>query len=272
MSTTLSTAFRQAGIPLDLLRDPIRPVNRDIVQLDIAREPAERVRLWPGAADNAIEPLSIDASLAQLVLAVKEPRRPYEDRIRIRGGRVSREQIEAFVRESGGGRVLRPRGSSWLVERHTEAAERRFLVGFDQRHLFAAQIPSGETVREAHEALMPADVRAANGEAVRQGEWFFVPATRAEETEVRERSRLDRRFGWDHRLPGAGEPHWAETLVRLPGGIDPETGWRSVRHFVRGRVHHRDHTTVCFDRWRRVHLNAAVRRRSERARGFYWID
>jgi hypothetical protein len=276
MSSSLSTLFERARIPFERASASLRPVNRDIFQLDIAREPVERVRLWTGDRDNEVAVLSIDESLGQVVLSVKEPRRPYEDRIRIREGRVTRTQIESFVRESGGGRVLHPRGSSWIIERFTEPAERRFLVGFDDRHLFAAQIPSGETVRDAHQALKPAEVLAvaerSPGAVVRQGEWFFVPATPQEILEVRRNMHANRFARWGNRLPGGGEPHWVEQFVTLRGAHDPVTGQRGTRFFVRGSVHHRDHRTVCFDRWRRVHLNAAVRRRSDLARGFYWVD
>jgi hypothetical protein len=132
-------------------------------------------------------------------------------------------------------------------------------------------------VREAHEALKPLEVRAADerwpGQIVRQGEWFFAPTTPSELSEVRG-SLMPGRWGLGGRgrLPGGGEPHWAESLVSLQGEPDLDTGRRRARFFVRGTVHHRDHRTVCFDRWRRVHLNAAVRRRSDLARGFYWID
>lgn len=275
MSSSLPAGFEQARIPLELAEGPLRPVNRDIVQLDIPRDP-EVLRLWPGAGDNVLEVLSIDAALCQLVLSIREPSRPYEERVRIREGRVTREQVEAFVRESGGGRVLRPRGSSWLVERLTEPAERRFLVGYDERHLFAAQIPSGTTVREAHEALKPDEVRRAEerwpGRTVRQGEWFFVPATDREIAEVRHHQALHRHRSWHGPLHAGGRPHWVEFRTDLPDGHDPVSGQPKLRSYVRGKVWHPDHRTVCFDRWRRVHLNAAVRRRSQLARGFYWID
>lgn len=274
MSSSLSTLFERARIPLERAAAPLRAVNREIFQLDIAREPAERIRLWTGGPGNVVDVISIDDRLNQLVLSVQEPRRPYEDRIRIRGGRVTREQIESFVRESGGGRVLHPRGSSWVVERFTEPVERRFLVGFDDRHLFAAQIPSGDTVQDAHRSLKPAEVLAAeergSGAVVRQGEWFFVPLSDAELWEVRRQASI--RDRWEHRLPGSGKPHIAEQLLSLRGTRDPVSGQWDGRLYVRGTVHHPDHRTVCFDRWRRVHLNAAVRRRSELARGFYWID
>jgi hypothetical protein len=268
--------MEQARIPLELSADPLRPIHRDIFQLDITREPAERVRIWPGAGDNRIEVLSVDESLGQLVLFVREPRRSFEDRVRIRGGRVTREQVEAFVREGAGGRVLRPRGSSWLVERYTDPAERRYLIGFDQRHLFAAQLPAGDTVREAHETLKPAEVREADrrwpGATVRQGEWFFVPTSSSEEDGVRRQLALHPfvRRPRPARL-GDGEPHWVEELVRIP--VEPSSeGGERFRDFARGSVHHRDHRTVRFDRWRRVHLNTAIRRPGQRARGFHWID
>jgi hypothetical protein len=275
MSSSLSAAFKEARIPFQLASAPLRQVDRDIFQLDIRREPAERVLLWPGGSDNGYEPLSVDRLLCQVLLAVQEPRRPYEERIRIREGRVTREQIEAFVRESGGGRVLRPRGSSWIVEKFSDPAERRFLVGFDQRHLFAAQIPSGNTVRQAHDALKPEEVRIAEarwpGQTVRQGEWFFVPVTPKEEQEARWGGNTAG-WPWRHRLPSTGEPHYAEFLTIIRPVNNPDLGWRGLRIYARGTVHHRDHRTVCFDRWRRVHLNTEVRRRKELARGFYWID
>ena len=77
--------------------------------MDIPRDGGERLRVWPGAVDNALDVLSTDAGRRQAVLRIVEPRRAYVDRVRIREGRVTREQMEAFVRESGG-RVLRPRG------------------------------------------------------------------------------------------------------------------------------------------------------------------
>ena len=109
------------------------------------------------------------------------------------------------------------------------------------------------------------------GPIVRQGEWFFVPLSDPELTAVRFMLGSIR-VAWGHSLPGGGEPHWTEHLRMDQGDVDVATGQRRARYFVRGRVRHRDHRTVCFDRWRSVHLNAAVRRRSELARGFYWID
>jgi hypothetical protein len=70
----------------------------------------------------------------------------------------------------------------------------KFLCGHDERHWFVAGIPETApvgTVRQAKEALKPAEVQTAqarkrlkakvrnrrkNAAFVRQGEWFFLPA------------------------------------------------------------------------------------------------
>src|ERR1700757_3260805 len=71
----------------------------------------------------------------------------------------------------------------------------KFLCGHDERRWFVAGIPEAApvgTVRQAKEALKPAEVQTAqarrglrakargrrkNAAYVRQGEWFFLPAT-----------------------------------------------------------------------------------------------
>src|SRR5262249_8677602 len=160
-----------------------------------------------------------------------------------------------------------------------------FLCGHDERHWFVAGVPESApvgTVRQAKEALKPAEVRTAQalkrlkGEArdrrrnaafVRQGEWFFLPdpGFAADETLVRRWEPLPRGNG--------GKPPHAEFLYRTggelvhvcrkhPGGVTPEVyrrilvgdpaadgwGWRLMRRnpgvYVRGRVRHPDHATI----------------------------
>lgn len=266
--SSLSSLFERAGIPLETA--PAEELSPEVFQLDIPRHPSERVRLWAGDAGSEVDVLSLDAAFGQIVLRLREPRRPVVARIR---GPL--ERAESLVRDSGG-RILRRRGASWLVERVVEPAERRFLLGYDDRHLFAAQLPSGDSVRQAHDVLKPPALRAAEerraGAFARQGEWFFLPVTPREESEVREHIRTTpyaRRRG---RLPGAGEPHRAEELVLIPDGRDPRSGEPRDRLFARGSVHHRDHRALWFDRWRAVHLNTAVRARALRPIGLRWFD
>ena len=172
----------------------------------------------------------------------------------------------------------------------------KFLCGHDERHWFVAGIPEAApvgTVRQAKEALKPAEVLAAQadkrlrGEArnrrknaafVRQGEWFFlaVPGFAVSERLVLPHEPLTRGNG--------GKPHWAEFCFRTGGetvyvcprhrngvteakygailAASPKArgwGWRVMRRnpgvYVRGRVRHPDHATITLPGWHRVVMN-----------------
>jgi hypothetical protein len=172
----------------------------------------------------------------------------------------------------------------------------KFLCGHDERHWFVAGIPEAApvgTVRQAKEALKPAEVRVAqalkglraeararrkNAAYVRQGEWFFlaVPSLVVDDKLVLRDEPLTRGNG--------GKPHWAEfcyrtggetvyVCARHPNGVtearyqsllagNPKAkgwGWRTMRRnpgvFVRGRVRHADHKTVVLHGWHRVLMN-----------------
>jgi hypothetical protein len=172
----------------------------------------------------------------------------------------------------------------------------KFLCGHDERHWFVAGIPEAAavgTVRQAKEALKPAEVQAAqarhrlNGQAQnrrknaayrRQGEWFFlpVPAMAVNEQLVLRNEPLTRGNG--------GKPHWAEfcyrtggeavhVCSRYPGGVtgpeyqkilagNPKArgwGWRSMRRnpgvYVKGRIRHPDHAAITLHGWHRVVMN-----------------
>ena len=65
-----------------------------------------------------------------------------------------------------------------VIEATVPATNVSFLVGFDEKSLFIAMLPKHvKTVDNAHKALRPSGVPA---DAPRHGEWFFVPATKAE--------------------------------------------------------------------------------------------
>ena len=80
----LPKAFREAGLGLKVLGGPIEPRNRRIFQMDILQSETfgEYFRIWPGARDNQIEVVSCAPPIRQLVLRVKEARRPYHHRIK----------------------------------------------------------------------------------------------------------------------------------------------------------------------------------------------
>ena len=114
----------------------------------------------------------------------------------------------------------------------------KFLCGHDERHWFVAGIPETApvgTVRQAKEALKPAEVQTAqagkrlraearnrrkNAAFVRQGEWFFlpVPGFAVDEKLVLPNEPLRRGNG--------GKPHWAEFCYRTGG----ETVYVCSRH------------------------------------------
>ena len=172
----------------------------------------------------------------------------------------------------------------------------KFLCGHDERHWFVAGIPEAApvgTVRQAKEALKPAEVQTAqarkglkakarsrrkNAAYVRQGEWFFlpVPGFAVDEKLVLRNEPLTRGNG--------GKPHWAEFCYRTggetvyvcrrhPNGVtetqyqsilagSPKAkgwGWRTMRRnpgvYVRGRVRHADHATLTLHGWHQVLMN-----------------
>src|SRR5262245_14540111 len=104
----------------------------------------------------------------------------------------------------------------------------KFLCGHDERHWFVAGIPEKApvgTVRQAKEALKPAEVQTAqarerlsgkarnrrkNAAYIRQGEWFFLPVGNLaiDERLVLCEEPLSR---------GRGKPHWAEFCYRTGG-------------------------------------------------------
>jgi len=165
----------------------------------------------------------------------------------------------------------------------------RFLCGHDERDWFVAAVPKRvSTVREAKQALMPAEVweearllrySATNNRRnplfVRQGEWFFVPVDREFPEALIHRDEVLRR--WNSRKPHVCEELYREggQLLYIVGGraytneeykkkrgesrkfararVEYRTGNPVV--YVRGRVRHPDHATVRLDGWHRVYIN-----------------
>jgi hypothetical protein len=172
----------------------------------------------------------------------------------------------------------------------------KFLCGHDERHWFVAGIPETApvgTVRQAREALKPAEVHSAqarkglkakarsrrkNAAYRRQGEWFFLPVAdlAVDEKLVLRDEPLSRGNG--------GKLHWAEfcyrtggeavyVCARYPNGVTEAQykvilaghpnakgwGWRTMRRnpgvYVKGRIRHPDHRTIVLHQWHRVVLN-----------------
>lgn len=177
------------------------------------------------------------------------------------------------------------------------ATKSKFLCGHDERHWFAAPIPESEavgTVAQAKRALQPSAVRVVADAMpkklrsrrrsrffLRQGEWFFVPAT------IRD---FDPKMVLrDEPLTrGRGKPHMAEFVYRFGGETvyvgtgswlkraqaqrtlsqtqynelsedDRKGSWRVMRRdaevYAKGRITHADHATLELPDWCRVYPN-----------------
>ena len=157
-------------------------------------------------------------------------------------------------------------------------AKNKFLLGHDERHWFVAAVPGDHVrdVRTAIESLRPPEAIGVN--AIRQGEWFFVPVPGviSDSSGFLRNERLSR--------GGGSKPHICDQLMRsegipvmvsreYPNGVTLATyerlmrtnpaaarmAWsrmvRDAHVFVRGRVRHPDHKTIHLDGWHRVYMN-----------------
>jgi hypothetical protein len=196
---------------------------------------------------------------------------------------------------------VQPRDRHLVLMSRERGEKHRFLLGHDERHWFVASIPEAtpvSRVRDAKLALKPAAVvasesrvrsrerdRRRNAARIRQGEWFFVPATNVSmnpllllrnEPLVRSRGGKPHlceqlyRFGGEtvYVSPGAPNGLTDDEYRALSDGERSRWSWRVMRRnprvYVRGRVRHPDHATVVLDVWHEVfsnteHLSHAMR-------------
>jgi hypothetical protein len=267
---SLVRRFGEARLDLELLQEPIGTGRGQrgleaIVQIDIARPPRRRsecFQLYPGARDNRLDVLGIDAARRQLVLFVEEARRSFEVRI---------PRHRALPQNA---RVVREEKHARVIVQNTQAEKRHFLCGMDEQHYFIAQLPHGvSSVHGARDALrapqVPQALRVRGSRIVRQGEWFFLPPTARDRAEI----ETAMRSGKVHRSVGiaqaallnrGGRPHVADEVL-----VVPDAGSPVPRIYVRGSVRHPDHRTVTFREFTRTVPN---RERSAQAAGVLWID
>jgi hypothetical protein len=188
---------------------------------------------------------------------------------------------------------VRPREHHLLLLVRSGEEKSKFLCGHDERNGFVAAIPESargvtgvttakialqpEAVQELIERVKPKNrVRRRNVAYVRQGEWFFVPASLRPEPpdgQIRRNEPLSRGRGKAHVMQfvfrSGGEVVY--TSRRHPQGIteadfqrlseaERRNGlWRQfVRDpevYVKGAVRHPDHATIHLATWHRVYMN-----------------
>lgn len=295
--------FEDAGLMLELSNQPIAggKANTGVVQMDIRRRTHGSRReewfiLYPGDQDGTvIEVLNADKDLAQLLLMVKEPKTTFEITI-------SKANYDASQRDGARRKpklLRRTKTGMCVIEQSTDAQTHFYLMGVDERQLFMAEVrPPVTTVKNAHDRLRATTITTADikkGEAIRQGEWFFVKATADENRAITESIRGVRKAN-------LGEKYWAQAAVKTKTSIgeamkvaqgNPHTcdeiieivqteankmtlghGWpiRSRGEiFVRGAVRHKDHKTIVLAGWHKVIRNQEVSTQRQRL-GMSWID
>ena len=278
--------FADAGLQLQLAPEPIaRAQAAELVfQMDIRRnrtwDPrSEYYVAWPGGDENVVVVKGVDKSEEQLVMMVHEPQHWFWEPVPwgvVRRARRS-DDWRAFIAREGRidpDDLVKENETVW-VRRTTDARKRHFLVGRDERQLFMCRLPRAcTTVAEAHAALRvpeaKVEARSVLERALRQGEWFFVPAESADVARIegdlaRRRLWVFRRASINAFIPRAGKSHVVDELV----DTRDDHGIRQV--FARGRVRHVDHKTVRLPFWVRVVRNREV---AEQASPFGggWID
>lgn len=133
-----------------------------------------------------------------------------------------------------------------------------FLIGYDEVKCFISQLPRPVTsVQDAHAALRPEGLVKG---AVRQGEWFFNPCSKAEKQIINESRNRRTKTPLER-----NSTHSAEETVEINGVM-----------YARGEIHDSRslrHQKMILDDWHRVIRNLEVNvqeNRQENARPARW--
>lgn len=173
---------------------------------------------------------------------------------------------------------VQPRSHHLVLMVRQESEKHKFLLGRDERHWFAAAVP-GDGVRDVRTAiasLRPTEIEGR--EAIRQGEWFFVPETGVDDKNavILRNEPLSRGGGskphvcaqmmrkggeavmvCDRYPTGIGIGEYQELISRNPDAR--QFGWRRMVRdaevYARGGIRHRDHKTIDLRCWHRVFMN-----------------
>ena len=289
----LVNQFKKIGLKLKITSEPIgRTSNSDVFQMDIGRKISKTRRtewfeIWPGK-DTKIQILDIDHKLNQLLLLIQEPERVFEVEERKKRYRhktieeAIADRKEEFRREN---LQYKETKTSFIIFRKTTPLVRHYLMGVDERQLFVAQLIGGASTVNAARKSLGSSVQFHEGvrkmTPKRQGEWFFIKATRKQEEYID--LLLQKNKIWiEHKANigqynghPSGNPHVADELVIIPqdprvslerikeskfkrGRIPIKEGKYPVRSrevYVRGKVRHIDHKTVKYQHWYQVLLN-----------------
>jgi len=166
-------------------------------------------------------------------------------------------------------RIVSQTDKHQTIEMQTSGRLRHFLGGQDEQHLFVAQLPRAvANVQDAHEALAPEiPPQYTRGVHRRQGEWFFLPITAEERSELNlVGPGLIRSGGLAEvaRIRRHGRQHIASQATLIEKGN---------RLYARGQIWHPDHAPLALRGWHRVLINREPLEMLPRRRtGVRWVD
>jgi len=249
--------FNKAKLPIKVEKEPLRSRNmavnnQDIFQMSIdtrgKKNRQEYFRVFHGNKNNDVRVIDTDSGNQQVILLVSEPEREYSTR------QWSREKNDwIFVKQKAPGYL------------------RKYLCGFDEKHLFIAELPNNlgavNKVKDAHRILKPEHVakkERVTGRIKRQGEWFFIPVTHKEQKFIEANMNLIEK---KDRIGGGwrGNAHIADILLRIRG-----------MEFVTGKISHIEHKTLRLHGWFSVARNAEARITGTQSayitNGVKWVD
>ena len=248
--------FEKAGLPIKVEKEPLQSVisvnNQDIFQMSIdikgKKNKREYFRVFHGHENNDVRVIDADSGNQQVILLVSEPEREYSTR------QWSSEK------------------NDWIyVKQRSPGYLRKYLCGFDEKHLFIAELPNNlgavNKVKDAHRILKPeyvATKEKVTGRIKRQGEWFFIPVSNEEQNLIEANMNLIEK---KDRIGGGwrGNAHIADQLLRI-----------REKEYVSGKVSHIEHKTLKLHEWFRVERNAEARITGTQSayitNGVKWVD
>jgi hypothetical protein len=191
--------------------------------------------MYLGSEKNCIRVLDTNKELRQLVLFVHEDKRTFTIRRKRTFNDKERE-----------------------VTRITPDWNRYYLIGMDHVHLFISMLPRGAaTVEGAREMLKPRGI--CGSKCRRQGEWFFVAATRSELADIDDAIKAG--FIKNGEQISLVDDPSIMHQQRASSHVADEMVIVGRRIFVRGKITHlnKHHPTLKLNTWHSAILNAEVR-------------
>ena len=173
--------FNKARLIVQVENKPLNINNlkfsKDIFQMSIEIKGRGRIKeyfkIFKGHQNNRVEVIDANSNLRQIILLVKEPEREYK----VSNWNYKKNKyIEEIVK--------------------TQDFLRKYLCGFDEKHLFITQLPKDQglvnKVKDAHRILKPNIVTVNQNKTnriKRQGEWFFIPINSDQQDLISENQR-----------------------------------------------------------------------------------